>query len=83
METWNPKTIKKGDLVRIVRHDGSVSDQRYQVEKLIEGSGLLQMSQWPSTAPKGMRMAWETYHVGGLIVDNNGPELLADRFRRK
>lgn len=70
------------DLVRIIQRDGKLSKQRYQIEELLESKGRepdCTISQWPSTAPKGKKMAAEPFWLSLLAVDNavNAPLLAA------
>jgi hypothetical protein len=68
-----------GDLVRIKQHGGSLSEQRYEVATVGPRTRCT-IRQWPSTAPKGKRMAEELFDTTLLVVDNSGPELLAKLF---
>lgn len=66
---------RKGDLVR-VKHAGAktVSDQRYEV--VTKGPGTrCTIRQWPSTAPKGKKMAEEVFDTTLLIVDNRAGKM--------
>lgn len=70
-----------GDLVRIKQAGGSISDARYKVTWI--GSGYrCTISQWPSTAPSGRRMAEQSFDTSLLVVDNRGPKLLDDCLNR-
>jgi hypothetical protein len=74
MTTKSKKTaaFKIGDLVRIKRSGGSLSEQRYRIEKLFDGSFACHISQWPSDG----NPAHERFDTSLLVVDNAGPALL-------
>jgi hypothetical protein len=78
MATKPKKTaaFKVGDLVRIRRSGGSLSEQRYQIEKLFDGSFACHISQWPSDG----NPAHELFDTSMLVVDNAGPALLTSLF---
>lgn len=71
--------MRVGDLVRIRRSSGLLSDQRYKVEK-IGPRFYCEISQWPSDHPKP---AHEPFDTDLLVVDNAGPKMLANLFGRR
>lgn len=68
-----------GDLVRIKQAGGSISDQRYKLTWKGDRCRCT-ISEWPSTAPAGKRMAEQSFDISLLVVDNSGPKLLEERF---
>lgn len=72
-----PGEFRIGDLVRVKQSGGGLSEQRYQIAWLGANNGC-GVRQWPSTAPKGMKMAVEQFDTSLLVVDNSGPKLLAE-----
>lgn len=60
-----------------------MSEQRYEVVRFLDApKGNVMIREWPSTAPKGKRMAEQRFDTSLLFVDNSGPKLLSEMLPR-
>jgi hypothetical protein len=69
--------MKIGDLVRVKQGSGKLSTQRYEVRKIGPRPCYCEIVQWPAINPRR-----EAFDTSLLVVDNSGPAMLANRFRR-
>ncbi len=72
--------FKVGDLVRIQRERG-LSEERWQIKELGIGGVpcACRIAKWPEC--NDQKVALEYFDTSLLVVDNSGPQQLANLFR--
>ena len=56
-----------GDIVRVRRSDGSLSDQRFQIQSIAANGCGCTITEWPGQPDK--RMAEQAFDTSLLVVD--------------